>query len=371
MTRGVTFVGMDVHKASINVAVLTPGEAQPIEWKLDNRATAVTRLAKKLKKDYGDEVACCYEAGPTGFALMRALTSLGVACQVIAPALIPKQPGNRVKTDRRDAQKLAALFKAGLLTEVHPPTAEQEAVRDLCRARDDARDERLRAQHRLVKFLLRRGLTHDGATNTERYRKWLRTLTFEHAAAQATFDHYVRTLDAALERQNGLDEKIEEISRTPEYQEPVGVLRCLRGIDTTSAMILLSELGDITRFESPRQLMAYLGITPSEYSSGGKERRGGITKTGNTHVRRLLVEAAWHYRHTPRVGKKLQARRRGQPGWAVNLAEKCQMRLCRRHRRLRERGKAVNKANVAVARELAGFIWAALMTQAEKQKAVA
>ena len=161
---------------------------------------------------------------------MRALTSLGVSCQVIAPALIPKQPGNRVKTDRRDAQKLAALFEAGLLTAVHPPTAEQEAVRDLCRARDDARDERLRAQHRLITFLLRRGLAFDGATNTERYRKWLRTLTFEHAAAQSTFDHYVRTLDAALERQDSLDEKIEEISHTPEYQEPVGILRCLRSI---------------------------------------------------------------------------------------------------------------------------------------------
>jgi transposase len=151
---------MDVHKASINVAVLAPGEVQPVEWKLDNRANAVTRLAKKLKKDYGEDLRCCYEAGPTGFALMRTLTSLGVPCEVIAPALIPKQPGNRVKTDRRDAQKLAALFQAGLLTEVHPPTAEQEAVRDLCRARDDARDERLRAQHRLVKFLLRPPRAH-------------------------------------------------------------------------------------------------------------------------------------------------------------------------------------------------------------------
>jgi len=369
MTRGTTFVGMDVHKASISVAVLEPGKQVPTEWVVENRASLVAKLGQKLKRDYGEDVTCCYEAGPCGFAQMRDLSSMGINCKVIAPALIPKQPGNRVKTDRRDAQRLASLFQAGLLTEVHPPTAAQEAVRDLCRARDDARDERLRAQHRLVKFLLRHGLTFAGATQTRRFHQWLSKLTFEHAAAQATFDHYVRTLVAAQERQKSLDEKIEEIAGTPEYQAAVGMLRCFRGIDTTSAMIILSELGDITRFESPRQLMAFLGITPSEYSSGGKEKRGGITKTGNRHVRRLLVEAAWHYRHHSSVGKELQARRRGQPGWAVNLAEKCQLRLCRRHRRLVERGKAVNKANIAVARELAGFIWAGLMAHEERARA--
>lgn len=369
MTRGITFVGMDVHKSTINVAVLEAGKPEPIEWVVENRATVVAKLGQRLKKDYGKEVTCCYEAGPCGFALMRQLSSLGIACKLIAPALIPKQAGNRVKTDRRDARKLASLFKAGLLTEVHPPTVAQEAVRDLCRARDDARDERVRAQHRLVKFLLRYGLTFSGSTTTVAYRTWLRTLMFPEPAAQSAFDHYVRSLDAARERQITLDEKIEEIAKQPEYERAVGVLRCFRGIDTTSAMILLSELGDITRFESPRKLMAFLGITPSEYSSGAKDRRGGITKTGNRHVRRLLVEAAWHYRHHARVGKQLQARRRHQPGWAVNLAEKCQMRLCRRHRRLVERGKAKNKANTAVARELSGFIWAALIENTQRTKA--
>lgn len=371
MTRGITFVGMDVHKASINVAVLAPGKHEPAEWKLDNRPTLVAKLAQPLKRDAGGDVVVCYEAGPCGFALMRHLTSLGVPCKVIAPALIPKQAGNRVKTDRRDARKLASLFRAGLLTEVHPPTLDQEAVRDLCRARDDARDDRQRARHRLGKFLLRRGLVHDGKAWTRAHRAWLTTLSFEHTAAQATFDDYVRVVDAVDERMKALDEKIADIARADPYREAVGILCCFRGIDTTSAMIVLSELGDITRFESPRRLMAYLGITPSEYSSGGKEKRGGITKTGNGFVRRILVEAAWHSRHPPRVGKGLRERRRLQPGWAIAIADKCQARLHRRHRRLVANGKTTTKANVAVARELAGFIWAALVAGAERKRAAA
>jgi transposase len=369
MTRGITFVGMDVHKASINVAVLAPGVTQHVEWKLDNRATAVAKLARRLKEDSDGEVVACYEAGPCGFALMRQLTSLGVPCKVIAPALIPKQAGNKVKTDRRDAQKLASLFRAGLLTEVHPPTADQEAVRDLCRARDDARDDRQRARHRLGKFLLRHGLSYDGSSWTRPHRAWLSTLRFEHPAAQATLEDYVRSMDAVDERLKALDEKIGEVAKTPEYRDAVGILCCFRGIDMTSAMILLSELGDITRFESPRKLMAYLGITPSEYSSGGKEKRGGITKTGNASARRILVEAGWHYRHPPRVGKGLTERRKAQPGWAIAIADKAQARLYRRHRRLVANGKPTTKANVAVARELSGFIWAALMAKRDGTKA--
>lgn len=365
----ITFVGMDVHKASINVAVLEVGKNEYIEWKLDNRPTLIEKLARRLKKDYGSDVVVCYEAGPCGFALMRQLTSLGVRCVVIAPALIPKQSGNRVKTDKRDARKLASLFRAGLLTEVHPPTADQEAVRDLCRARDDARDDRMRARHRLGKFLLRHGLVHDGKAWTRAHRSWLLTLKFEHAAAQATLEDYLRTVDAVDERMKSLDEKIGDVARTDAYREAVGILCCFRGIDTTSAMIVLSELGDVTRFESPRKLMAYLGVTPSEYSSGGKEKRGGITKTGNAHVRRILVEAAWHYRHPPRVGIALRQRRKAQPGWAITIADKCQARLYRRHRRLIANGKTTTKANVAVARELSGFVWAALVGQAERKKA--
>lgn len=358
----ITFVGMDVHKASINVAVLEPGKNEPTEWKLDNRPTAVAKLAQRLKKDSGGDVVACYEAGPCGFALLRQLTSMGVVCKVIAPALIPKQAGNRVKTDTRDARKLASLFRAGLLTEVHPPTDDQEAVRDLCRARDDARDDRLRARHRLAKFLLRHGMAYnEGKAWTHAHRRWLATLSFEHPAATATFDDYLRTVEAADERMTTLDEKIAEIAQSDDYRESVRVLRCFRGIEVTSAMILLSELGDITRFKSPHKLMGYLGLTPSEYSSGGKEKRGGITKTGNAHVRRVLVEAAWHYRHPPRVSKVLHARRRDAPGDAIAVADKCQARLHRRFRRLEARGKPSTKVVVAVARELSGFVWAALV----------
>jgi len=355
---------MDVHKATIRVAMFLPGEQEPVEWKLDNRSTAVARLAKRLKKDSKGEVAACYEAGPTGYALMRQLESLGVPCKVIAPALIPKQAGDRVKTDRRDARKLGSMFRADLLTEVHPPTPEQEAVRDLCRARDDARDDRQRARHRLGKFLLRRGLSFDGSAWTKRHRSWLSTLRFDHDAAQATFEDYLRAVDAADERLLDLDRSIAAIADSDPYREVVGLLRCFRGIDTTSAMIFVSELGDITRFASPRQLMAYLGMTPSEYSSGAKQKRGGITKAGNAHVRRILIEAAWHYRHPARVGVGLRRRREGQPGWAIALADKAQKRLARRHRHLFSNGKTSTKANVAVGRELVGFIWATMMAQA-------
>lgn len=369
MTRGITFVGMDVHKASISVALLAPGNEAAVEWKLDNRSTAIVKLARRLKEDSGGRVVVCYEAGPCGFALMRQLTSLGVPCKVIAPALIPQQAGNRVKTDKRDARKLAALFRAGLLTEVHAPTADQEAVRDLCRAREDAREDRLRARHRLGKFLLRHGVSYDGKAWTRSHRAWLSSLDFALAAAQATFDDYMRAVDAADERVKALDAKIEEVAAAPPYREAVGILRCFRGIDTTSAMVLLSELGDVTRFESPRRLMAYLGVTPSEYSSGGKEKRGGITKTGNAFVRRILIEAAWHYRHAPRVGKALTVRRKAQPAWAIAIADKCQARLYRRHRRLVGNGKSSTKANVAVAREMSGFIWAALVAQQGRKAA--
>lgn len=371
MTRGITFVGMDVHKASINVAVLEHGKSDHIEWKLDNRATLIEKLARRFKRDYGDDVVACYEAGPCGFALMRQLVGLGVKCQVIAPALIPQQAGNKVKTDKRDARKLALLFRAGLLTEVHPPTADQEAVRDLCRARDDARDDNMRSRHRLSKFLLRHGISYDGQAWTRLHRQWLGTLKFEHAAAQATLEEYLRAVDGVEERIKTLDAKILETAGTDAYREAVGILCCFRGIDVTGAMVILSELGDITRFESPRKLMAYLGITPSEYSSGGKEKRGGITKTGNAFVRRILVEAAWHYRHAPRVGKKLRKRRDAQPAWAIAIADKCQSRLYRRHRHLTSTGKTTTKANVAVAREMSGFIWAALVARRQQAKAKA
>jgi transposase len=363
-----TFVGMDVHKGSIFVALLRPGSQTVEEWQLENKAVAVARLAKKLK-GFGDVMAC-YEAGACGFALMRQLESLNVPCVVIAPALIPKKPGERVKTDRRDARKLAALLRAGLLTAVHPPTPQQEAVRDLCRARDDVRDDRMRARHRLGKFLLRHGRVFDGSNWTKAHREWLQGVKCELGAEQATLDIYKHALEVVDERLKSIDAQIDAIAQTQEYRDAVGVLRCFRGIETVTAMVILTELGDITRFKNARSLMSFLGITPSEHSSGGPagRRLGGITKTGNGYLRRLMIEAAWHYRHRAAISKKLKTRRKAQPVWALAIAERCQLRLTARHRRLIDGGKPSAKANVAVARELTGFIWAAL-TEARRKTA--
>ena len=369
MTMTTTYAGMDAHARTIQVALLRPGAGKPEKWQLANEPRAVKRLARRLLRDAEGPVVACYEAGPTGFALQRRLEAAGIECRVIAPSLIPRRPGDRVKTDRRDARKLAELLRADLLTEVHPPTEDQEAVRDLCRAREDAVADRTRARHRLSKLLLRRGLAYDGRNWTLRHRRWLLTLRFEHPAAQATFDDYLRALEAVEERLRALEGELDREAASEAYREAVGLLRCFRGIDTVTALTVLAELGDITRFGSARQLMSFLGLTPSEHSSGARQRRGPITKTGNTHVRRLLVESAWHYRHTPRVGAGLRKRREGQPGWAVALADRAQSRLHRRQRRLRAHGKPSVVANVAVARELAGYIWAILSIQAGQRAA--
>lgn len=367
MNSGSTFVGLDVHKASIFVAVLRSDGGRE-EWQVENKPAVVARLAKRLNA-FGHTISC-YEAGPCGFALMRQLQGLGLECYVIAPSLIPRKPGERIKTDRRDARKLAEMLRANLLTFVVPPTPEQEAVRDLCRARDDVRSDRMAARHRLGKFLLRHGRTFEGKSWTLCHRAWLEKQKFERSAEQMTFDVYMGILSAADQRIADLDRKVTAIAETPEYKDAVGVLRCFRGIETVTAMVFLSELGDIARFENAPALMGFLGVTPSEHSSGGPagRRLGAITKSGNGYVRRLLIEAAWHYRHAPRTSLTLRRRRAGQPEWAIRIAERCQLRLCARHRHLIERGKPSAKANTAIARELAGFVWAAL-TERRKQAA--
>ena len=369
MTMGTTYAGMDAHARTIHVAVLRPGASGPEEWRGASAPRAVKRRARRLRRDAGGAVVACYEAGPTGFALQRQLEAEGIDCRVIAPALIPRRPGDRVKTDRRDARKLAELLRAELLTEVHPPTEDQEAVRDLCRAREAAVSDRTRARHRLSKLLLRKGVAYDGRAWTQRHRRWLLTLRFEHPAAQAAFDDHLRALEGVEERLRTLERELALCAESEDYREAVGVLRCFRGVDTVTAMTVLAELGDITRFQSARQLMAYLGLTPSEYSSGGRTQRGAITKTGNAHVRRLLVESAWHYRHPPRVGRDLSKRREGQPGWAVACADRAQSRLHRRYRLLTAHGKPTVVANVAIARELAGYVWEALHLQVKRRAA--
>lgn len=359
MEQNITYAGMDVHKDKIVISLLNVGQNEPVEWSQKNTAS---RLIRRLKKEATGEIVCCYEAGPCGYALQRALEKAGIRCLVVAPSLIPRKPGERIKTDRRDARKLARLLRSGDLTEVHPPTEEEESIRDVCRAREDAKEDLQRSRHRLKKFLLRRGIVYDLGKRswTHAHGAWLRSLSFTNEADQKVFDDYLRSVTFLDERVKWWVEVLEEISHQEPYATAVGYLRCFRGIDTVTAMTVVAELHGFMRFESPRGLMAYLGLVPSEHSSGETRRQGSITKTGNGHVRRVLIEASWHYRHAPATGRTLQARRKDQPGWVVATADKAQQRLNRRYWRLVSRGKPTNKATVAVARELVGFLWAVL-----------
>lgn len=363
MRKPSTFVGMDVHKKDIAVALLIEGTRVPLEWQVANEPSAVKRFAKKLQHEGHGTVQCVYEAGPCGYALQRQLREQGLACDVVAPSMIPIRPGEKIKTDRRDARKLAELSRAGLLTVVHPPTEDEEAVRDLCRGRDDARLDLMRARHRLGKFLLRRGRVFgEGSARawSQKHRWWLGKQSFERTAERIMFEDYLLSVEQTEARRRSLELHLEDIAREGRYAAAVGWLRCFRGIDTVTAITLIAELHDFRRFRSPSQLMAYLGLVPSEYSSGPHRQRGSITRTGNRHVRRLLIEAAWHYRHKPRVSEALARRRHGQPASTIALADKAQLQLCRRYRRMERRGKHPTKIVVAVARELVGYIWAAL-----------
>jgi transposase len=351
---------VDAHKKDLFIAMLVGAGQTPVTWTVPNEPNAVKRLVRKLEREAPGPVRACYEAGPCGYALQRQATTARVTCQVIAPALIPRKPGERVKTNRRDARKLAELLRAGLLTEVRPPTPEDEAVRDLCRARDDAREDLQRGHHRLGKLLLRRGLHYPGRNWTRAHRRWVDSLRWTQPAERAVVDDYLLAIDQLEARLLELDTRLREIAATDQYREHVGWLRCFRGIDTLTAILILAELHDFRRFQSPRALMSFLGLVPGEDSSGEKHRRGRITKTGNALVRRLLVETAWHYQHRAGVGVALTRRRKSQPSRVIAIADKAQQRLCRRFRRLKEQHKPAPKIAVAIARELAGFLWAAL-----------
>jgi transposase len=367
MGKDITWVGLDAHKKAINVAVLVGHERTPQEWVVENKPAAIRRLVKKLVRDAdGREVRSCYEAGPCGYALQRQIEAEGpVICEVIAPALIPRKPGERIKTDRRDARKLAELLRAGLLTEVQAPTPAQEAVRDLCRAREDAKEDLLRCRHRLGKMLLRRGLVYGGGKKawTQAHRKWLRSLAFDHASDRTVLADYLLAIEQVEQRIQTLEQQLTAAAESEPLREPVGWLRCFRGIDTVTAVTLVAELHGIERFSSPRELMAYVGLVPSEHSSSERTRRGGITKAGNSHARRVIIEATWHYRHPPRLSAALTERRKGQPAAVIAIADKAQHRLYRRQRHLVAHGKTTTQAVVAGARELTGFLWAALLHQ--------
>ena len=361
--NAITWVGMDAHKNSIRIAALMPEQAEPIEWTEATTVEAIRRLGRRLQRlSSGGEVRCCYEAGPTGYALQRQLRAAGVNCTVIAPSLTPVKAGVRIKTDRRDARQLAELFRKDLLTAVQPPSETDEALRDLCRCRDSVRTDLLRARHRLGKFLLRRHLIYRVTKHHwgTRHLAWLEQLRFDDAMSQATFDCYLLTMHQLAERLRQMDTRLAEFGAQEPYREPVAALRCFKGIDTVTAVCLVAELHDFRRFHSPRQLAAYVGLVPSEHSSGEREQRGSITKTGNGHVRRLLVEAAWHHRHRPALSAPLRARREGQPARVLAIADRAQERLAARYRRMSEAGKVHPKAVVAMARELTGYLWAAL-----------
>lgn len=359
MDHTTTYVGLDVHKKQIHVAVLTGRDTMPTMWQLPNEPRAVRNLVRKLEREAAGAIECAYEAGACGYALQRQMTTSRIRCRVIAPALVPRKRGDRIKTDRRDARKLAELLRAGLLTEVQPPTEAEEAVRDLCRARDDAREDLMRCRHRLSKMLLRRGLHYAGKGWTRAHRAWIRSIQWAHAPEQVVIDSYLLAIEQTEARLAAFDADLLAVAETEPYREPVGWLRCFRGMETLTAITLLAELHDFRRFRTARALMAYIGVVPSEHSSGDMRARGRITRMGNVLVRRLLIEAAWHYQYRPGIGTSLRRRRTGQPAAVIAIADKAQQRLCSRFRRLSVH-KERNKVVVAIARELLGFIWAVL-----------
>lgn len=364
MEKGISYVGIDASKATLAVAVLYAGGAGLVEFSVPNEAAAVKRMVRKVQRAAEGPVVFCYEAGATGYVLQRQIEALGSECRVVAPSLIPVRPGHRIKTDRRDARKLAELLRAGLLTAVRPPSCQEESARDLVRCREDVLEDLSRSRHRLGKMLLRRGYSYrQGQAWTLRHRRWLRELEFPEAIDRTVLQDYLRGMEQLEDRLKALDQELELLAQSDPYRAWVGVLCCFRGIATVTAMTILTELHGIQRFRSPRQLMAYLGLVPSEYSSSDKVARGRITKAGNAHVRRVLIEAAHHYRHSPSQGRTLARRREGQPAWAIDLADRAQNRLHTRFRRLLLRGKPYGKIIVAVARELVGFLWATLQQQ--------
>jgi transposase len=360
MAKGKTLVGLDVHATKIVAAVLDGQTGELQTFALSGDTNAAAGFCAGLPRP----VRVAYEAGPTGYGLARELAKRGVECVVAAPSKIPRASGDRVKTDRRDAEHLVRLLLAGRLHAVRVPGAEEEALRDLVRARDAVRMDLMRCRHRLSKLLLRHGIRFDdGAAWTERHRAWLATLTLAWPAAQATMLDARGAIDALAHRRDALEREIVAMLPSSPWTVQVARLRCLRGIDTLSAVGLCAEIGDFERFARAEQLMSYVGLVPSESTTGQQRRLGSITKTGSGHARRLLVEASWHYRSRPSIGKALSDRQADQPQEAIAVAWSAQRRLHRTWTRLEARAKRRTIIAVAAARELAGFAWS--ITQIE------
>lgn len=372
MSKNTRFVGLDVHAETIAVAVAEGRSEVRSLGIIPNRAEAVRRLLGRLGKIGSLKV--CYEAGPTGYALYWQLTKLGVHCEVIAPSLVPSKAGDRIKTDRRDAEKLARAYRAGDLTAVWVPDAKHEAIRDLVRAREAAKEDQLRAKHRLGKYLLRYGLRAPEGKRpwTAEWWQWARGLKLEHTEQNTTLVELVLEVDHQAQRIERLEGAIDRsVADAPEHLRAlVDALQALRGVAKVTAVTLATEFGTFSRFAKAAQVMSYTGMVPSEHSSGAKNRRGAITKTGNSHLRRVLVEAAWHYRHRPRVNQRQKELLPSLSPKVVAVAWQAQERLHRRYWTLSSKSKPAGKIVTALARELAGFVWA-IGVETERQLAAA
>lgn len=355
------FIGLDVHKDTIAIAVAVPGRDEPVyRGELANERRQIEQWLARLSGEFeGQLLLFCYEAGPCGYGLYRQLIAAGHECQVVAPSLIPKKAGERIKTDRRDALKLARLLRAGELTTVWVPDVEQEAMRDLTRARDDMKSQERKARQQLNAFVLRHGQhwPRGKARWTQTHYHWLESIRFDQLYLQIVLQEYVDAVKAATQRVDDLTAVLLRVLPSWSLAPVVDALVALRGIDVLSATVLLAELGDISRFDSPKQLMAYLGLVPSEHSSGSRRCQGAITLTGNGHARRMLVECAWSYRFPARQTMHLKRKAKMASPEAKAIAWRAQKRLCGRYRQLTQAGKNVKLVCVAIARELVGFIW--------------
>lgn len=354
------YVGLDVHKESITVAYAAEQrDAEVIALgTIGTRQCDIDKLIRKLQSK-GHALVFVYEAGPCGYWLYRYLIQKGFPCWVVAPSLIPKKAGDRVKTDRRDAAQLARLMRSGDLTPVYVPEVEDEAIRDLSRAREDAIGDLKAAKYRLKAFLLRQDIRYEGkASWGPAHLRWLAEVVCRTPAQQIVFQEYVRAVNEHHERVERLQSELQEKAKGWRFYPVVEALQALRGVQFTVALSTVAELGDLSRFDSPRQLMSYLGLTPSEYSTGNTRRLGGITKSGNAHARRTIIEGAWAYRYNAKVSRQIQQRQETLPQAIRDIAWKAQVRLCKRYRRLVAKGKNPNVVVVAIARELVAFMWA-------------
>lgn len=360
MQQDTTYVAFDTSKETIAVSIAESGRRAEVRFygTIAHRPEAVTKLVKKLAAQHG-RLAFCYEAGPTGYGLYRQIRALGHECHVVAPSMVPVRPGGQVKTDRRDATALAALFRAGELSPIWVPDEAHEAMRDLVRARATAVQEVRRARQQLLSFLLRHGRAYPTRRHwTRAHRRWLSDQRFEHRAQQFVFEELIRTIEQAEDRRTRLEQHMTALLPGWSLAPVVAAIQALRGVAEICAITLVAEIGDFRRFANPRQLMGWLGLVPRERSSGATTARGAITKAGNSRARRMLIESAWTYRLPARIGRDLLERSQALPEEVRAIAWKAQARLCARYRRMQRDGRPVNVITVAIARELAAFVWA-------------